>query len=130
MSKYKYSRTNWAVWLVSGSVIAPYNEGIRRLLKRYLSPFFFYTSSVTHFLQAPAPGLSPELRSDLSAKAIAAARAVNYVGAGTVEFIFDNDTQEFYFMEMYDFFSFVDCVVPFRISSQTLGILVYKLNIL
>lgn len=50
--------------------------------------------------EAPAPGLSPELRADLSAKAIAAARAVNYVGAGTVEFIFDNDTQRFYFMEM------------------------------
>ncbi|KAG6330601.1 hypothetical protein ID866_8489 [Astraeus odoratus] len=50
--------------------------------------------------EAPAPGLSPELRADLSDKAIAAARAVNYVGAGTVEFIFDNDTQKFYFMEM------------------------------
>lgn len=50
--------------------------------------------------EAPAPGLSPELRADLSAKAIAAARAVNYVGAGTVEFIFDNDTEKFYFMEM------------------------------
>lgn len=50
--------------------------------------------------QSPAPGLSPELRADLSAKAIAAAKAVNYVGAGTVEFIFDNDTQKFYFMEM------------------------------
>lgn len=51
-------------------------------------------------MKAPAPGLTPELRADLSAKAIAAARAVNYVGAGTVEFIFDNDTQDFYFMEM------------------------------
>ncbi|KAI9069160.1 hypothetical protein FKP32DRAFT_1753998, partial [Trametes sanguinea] len=50
--------------------------------------------------EAPAPGLSPELRADLSAKAVAAAKAVNYVGAGTVEFIFDNDTQKFYFMEM------------------------------
>ncbi|KAG5644145.1 hypothetical protein DXG03_009039 [Asterophora parasitica] len=50
--------------------------------------------------EAPAPGLSPELRADLSAKAIAAAKAVNYVGAGTVEFIFDNDTNKFYFMEM------------------------------
>ncbi|KAF9260843.1 hypothetical protein L218DRAFT_981142 [Marasmius fiardii PR-910] len=50
--------------------------------------------------EAPAPGLSAELRSDLSAKAVAAARAVKYVGAGTVEFIFDNDTQDFYFMEM------------------------------
>lgn len=50
--------------------------------------------------EAPAPGLSPELRADLSSKAIAAATAVNYVGAGTVEFIFDNDTEKFYFMEM------------------------------
>ncbi len=50
--------------------------------------------------QAPAPGLSPELRADLSAKAVAAAKAVDYVGAGTVEFIFDNDTEKFYFMEM------------------------------
>ncbi|KAK2464735.1 hypothetical protein APHAL10511_003153 [Amanita phalloides] len=50
--------------------------------------------------EAPAPGLTPELRADLSDKAVAAARAVNYVGAGTVEFIFDNDAQKFYFMEM------------------------------
>ncbi|KAJ7083405.1 carbamoyl-phosphate synthase L chain, ATP binding domain-containing protein, partial [Mycena belliarum] len=50
--------------------------------------------------EAPAPGLSPELRADLSSKAIAAAKAVDYVGAGTVEFIFDNDTEKFYFMEM------------------------------
>ncbi|KAF9486399.1 biotin/lipoyl attachment:Carbamoyl-phosphate synthase subunit L [Pholiota conissans] len=50
--------------------------------------------------EAPAPGLSQELREDLGAKAVAAAKAVNYVGAGTVEFIFDNDTQKFYFMEM------------------------------
>ncbi|KAF9245629.1 carbamoyl-phosphate synthase L chain, ATP binding domain-containing protein [Melanogaster broomeanus] len=50
--------------------------------------------------EAPAPGLTPELRADLSDKAVAAAKAVNYVGAGTVEFIFDNDTQKFYFMEM------------------------------
>jgi 3-methylcrotonyl-CoA carboxylase alpha subunit len=51
--------------------------------------------------EAPAPGLSAELRSDLSAKAVAAAKAVDYVGAGTVEFIFDNDSNKFYFMEMY-----------------------------
>ncbi|KAG6911274.1 hypothetical protein DXG01_002113 [Tephrocybe rancida] len=50
--------------------------------------------------EAPAPGLSDELRADLSSKAVAAAKAVNYVGAGTVEFIFDNDTEKFYFMEM------------------------------
>ncbi|KAF9225289.1 hypothetical protein BS17DRAFT_589879 [Gyrodon lividus] len=50
--------------------------------------------------EAPAPGLTAELRADLSEKAVAAARAVNYVGAGTVEFIFDNDSQKFFFMEM------------------------------
>ncbi|KAJ3411180.1 Methylcrotonoyl-CoA carboxylase subunit alpha, mitochondrial [Chytridiales sp. JEL 0842] len=50
--------------------------------------------------EAPAPGLSPELRHELGTKAVAAAKAVNYVGAGTVEFIFDTDTSKFYFMEM------------------------------
>ena len=50
--------------------------------------------------KAPAPGLSEELRADLCEKAVAAAKAVDYVGAGTVEFIFDNDTTDFYFMEM------------------------------
>ncbi|KAI9193561.1 carbamoyl-phosphate synthase L chain, ATP binding domain-containing protein [Polychytrium aggregatum] len=50
--------------------------------------------------EAPAPGLTPELRHSLGTKAVAAAKAVNYVGAGTVEFIFDTDTNEFYFMEM------------------------------
>ncbi|KZT50144.1 hypothetical protein CALCODRAFT_216105 [Calocera cornea HHB12733] len=50
--------------------------------------------------EAPAPGLSDEVRKDLSDKAVAAAKAVNYLGAGTVEFILDCDTDEFYFMEM------------------------------
>ncbi|KAG8963374.1 hypothetical protein FRC05_004762 [Tulasnella sp. 425] len=50
--------------------------------------------------EAPAPGLSEETRADLGAKAVAAAKAVNYEGAGTVEFIYDNDTSKFYFMEM------------------------------
>jgi 3-methylcrotonyl-CoA carboxylase alpha subunit len=50
--------------------------------------------------EAPAPNLDEEIRQDLWAKARAAALAVGYEGAGTVEFIFDNDTNEFYFMEM------------------------------
>ena len=50
--------------------------------------------------ESPAPRISPQLRANLSATAVAAAKAVNYVGAGTVEFIFDNETGEFYFMEM------------------------------
>ena len=51
-------------------------------------------------LKAPAPGLDESIRADLIDKAVAAAKAVNYVGAGTVEFIYDNDTSQFYFMEM------------------------------
>ncbi|KAJ1962337.1 hypothetical protein H4R35_007365, partial [Dimargaris xerosporica] len=50
--------------------------------------------------EAPAPHLSPEVRAQLGQKAVAAALAVNYEGAGTVEFIMDYDTQQFYFMEM------------------------------
>lgn len=50
--------------------------------------------------EAPAPGLSEEMRAELCKKAVDAALAVNYVGAGTVEFIFDNDTEKFFFMEM------------------------------
>ncbi|KAI9882988.1 MAG: hypothetical protein M1823_005262 [Watsoniomyces obsoletus] len=50
--------------------------------------------------ESPAPLLADEVRHDLWAKARAAALAVGYEGAGTVEFIFDNDTHEFFFMEM------------------------------
>ncbi|KAJ9652288.1 hypothetical protein H2198_008463 [Neophaeococcomyces mojaviensis] len=50
--------------------------------------------------ESPAPELDDSIRKDLWAKARAAAEAVNYEGAGTVEFIFDNDTGKFYFMEM------------------------------
>ena len=49
--------------------------------------------------EAPAPGMSDERRAQMGAAAIAAARAVGYVGAGTVEFIAGPDGS-FYFMEM------------------------------
>ena len=49
--------------------------------------------------EAPAPGLDEKQRAALGQLAIAAARAVNYAGAGTVEFIMDEDGA-FYFMEM------------------------------
>jgi 3-methylcrotonyl-CoA carboxylase alpha subunit len=48
--------------------------------------------------EAPAPGLTNELRREMGEAAVAAARAVNYVGAGTVEFIMTDGA--FYFMEM------------------------------
>ncbi len=49
--------------------------------------------------EAPAPGMTPERRAAMGAAAVNAARAVNYVGAGTVEFI-AGPGGDFYFMEM------------------------------
>lgn len=49
--------------------------------------------------EAPSPALDEDLRSKMGEAAIAAARSVNYVGAGTVEFLLDKHGN-FYFMEM------------------------------
>ena len=49
--------------------------------------------------EAPAPGMTEERRRAMGEAAVAAARAVGYVGAGTVEFIANQDGT-FYFMEM------------------------------
>jgi 3-methylcrotonyl-CoA carboxylase alpha subunit len=50
--------------------------------------------------EAPSPGLDETLRRQMGECAVNAARAVGYRGAGTVEFIFDTESQSFYFMEM------------------------------
>jgi 3-methylcrotonyl-CoA carboxylase alpha subunit len=57
--------------------------------------------------EAPAPGMTPELRARMGEAAVAAAKAVKYVGAGTVEFIVEQpggydapEQMKFYFMEM------------------------------
>ncbi|MCU7553923.1 acetyl/propionyl/methylcrotonyl-CoA carboxylase subunit alpha [Alteromonas sp. ASW11-19] len=49
--------------------------------------------------EAPAPGMTEALRSTMGEAAIKAAQAIDYVGAGTVEFLLDADGS-FYFMEM------------------------------
>lgn len=49
--------------------------------------------------EAPAPGMTPELRMSMGEAAVAAALAINYVGAGTVEFLLSSNNS-FYFMEM------------------------------
>ncbi len=50
--------------------------------------------------EAPAVGLSEETRQGLYNAAVAAARAVHYYGVGTVEFVLDPYTEEFFFLEM------------------------------
>lgn len=49
--------------------------------------------------EAPAPGMSESLRREMGEAAVTAARAIDYRGAGTVEFLLDEDGS-FYFMEM------------------------------
>lgn len=49
--------------------------------------------------EAPSPSLTPELRQKMGNAAVMAAKSINYVGAGTVEFLLDS-SGAFYFMEM------------------------------
>ncbi|HEY9711330.1 MAG TPA: biotin carboxylase N-terminal domain-containing protein, partial [Oculatellaceae cyanobacterium] len=49
--------------------------------------------------EAPSPVLSAELRAKMGTAAVMAAKSINYVGAGTVEFLLDQ-SGDFYFMEM------------------------------
>ena len=50
--------------------------------------------------ETPSPALTPELRHRMVAAAIAVARGAGYVNAGTVEFLLDPQSGEFYFLEM------------------------------
>ena len=49
--------------------------------------------------ESPSPAINPDLREKMGNAAIAAARSIKYEGAGTVEFLVDED-EKFYFMEM------------------------------
>jgi propionyl-CoA carboxylase alpha chain len=49
--------------------------------------------------EAPSPAVTPELRAELGAAAVAAAKAIDYVGAGTVEFVVDRSGR-FFFLEV------------------------------
>src|SRR5690625_1550404 len=50
--------------------------------------------------ETPSPAITEEIRQEMGEASIKAAEAVNYVGAGTIEYIFDLDENKFYFMEM------------------------------
>ena len=50
--------------------------------------------------ESPSPALDGEIREEMGQAAVKAAKAVDYTGAGTVEFIYDYHQRKFYFMEM------------------------------
>lgn len=50
--------------------------------------------------ETPAPHLPPDIRTRLLATAVSLGQVVNYANAGTVEYLFDTDTGEFYFLEV------------------------------
>ncbi|MCR2820354.1 acetyl-CoA carboxylase biotin carboxylase subunit [Lederbergia panacisoli] len=50
--------------------------------------------------ETPSPALDPETRETMGQAAVKAAKAVDYSGAGTIEFIYDHKNRKFYFMEM------------------------------
>lgn len=50
--------------------------------------------------ETPSPALDGEIRAEMGEAAVKAAKAVDYSGAGTVEFIYDYRNRKFYFMEM------------------------------
>jgi acetyl-CoA carboxylase, biotin carboxylase subunit len=50
--------------------------------------------------EAPSPSVPQEVRLKMGETSVRAAKQIGYVGAGTIEFIFDNSTKEFFFMEM------------------------------
>lgn len=50
--------------------------------------------------ETPSPAISEETRQKMGEAAVRAAKAVNYTGAGTIEFIYDHIHDKFYFMEM------------------------------
>jgi acetyl-CoA carboxylase biotin carboxylase subunit len=50
--------------------------------------------------EAPSPSLTPAVRDRLCSSAVALAKAVDYRGAGTLEYLYDDRSHEFYFLEM------------------------------
>lgn len=50
--------------------------------------------------ESPSPSVPNEVRLKMGEAAVRAGKQIHYIGAGTIEFIFDNSTKDFYFMEM------------------------------
>lgn len=65
-----------------------------------LRPLVLSTILTQVFEESPAPGLAWAQRAAMGDAAVAAAKAVGYVGAGTVEFLVDSASSEYFFCEM------------------------------
>jgi len=82
---------------VEVQILADQHGGIVHLFERDCSVQRRHQKVVE---RAPAPYLDDDRRRELAGYAIEIARAADYVGAGTVEFLMDADTQAFYFIEV------------------------------
>jgi hypothetical protein len=88
----------WSAWVKENAV---FNAGIRRLLKRL--PVLF-SPPVLVWFQPFAPctdtNYGTELRTRMCEAAVRLCQHVKYGSAGTVEFLVDDNTSEFFFLEM------------------------------
>lgn len=83
--------------MTSGDALGPAIETAQRGDIRYLC--FDCLAELTKVIEeAPSPGISPELRQRMSEASVALAQAIGYVGAGTIEYLVEED--RFYFLEM------------------------------
>jgi acetyl-CoA/propionyl-CoA carboxylase, biotin carboxylase, biotin carboxyl carrier protein len=82
---------------VEVQVIADTHGNVRHLFERDCSTQRRHQKVLE---EAPAPTISPQQREIVTSAAIALAAECGYTGAGTVEFLVDNDTGEAYFLEM------------------------------
>ena len=78
-------------------VIADMNGNVYSLLDRECSVQRRHQKIIE---ESPSPTISEELRKEMSDISVKAAKEVGYVGVGTIEYIYDSESNKFYFMEM------------------------------
>ena len=119
MLKCKFSVTSTTTTSICGTEIAPSKDVTKRLLKVFpisilltsqklknIAISFILFFSHLSISEAPAPGLDEGLRKQMGEAAVNSARAVQYNGAGTVEFILDREVFFSFLFFSFLFFSF------------------------